>query len=68
MGRQFTVPYALYRSQGIINPFLAEQTFFTEDDLELLFTALENSFQFDASSARPAGSMAARGRFCFQAR
>ena len=66
MGRKFTVPYALYRCQGVMNPFLAEQTFFTEDDLELLFTALENSFQFDASSARPAGSMAARGLFVFK--
>lgn len=78
MGRKFTVPYALYRCQGLINPFLAEQTFFTEgtnrgekksddgSDLELLFNALENSFQFDASSARPAGSMAARGLFVFR--
>ncbi len=77
-GRKFTVPYALYRCQGIINPFLAEQTFFTEgtnrgekngddgSDLELLFSALENCFQFDASSARPAGSMAARGLFVFK--
>ncbi|MFN2509258.1 MAG: type I-C CRISPR-associated protein Cas7/Csd2 [Chthoniobacterales bacterium] len=66
MGRKFTVPYALYRCHGIINPFLAEQTFFTNDDLELLFEALINSFQFDASSARPAGSMAARELIVFQ--
>ena len=25
MGRKFTVPYALYRSQGFVNPFLAER-------------------------------------------
>lgn len=66
MGRKFTVPYALYRSQGMINPFLAEQTHFTDDDLELFFTALENAFEFDASAARPAGSMAARGLFVFK--
>lgn len=66
MGRKFTVPYALYRSQGMINPFLAEQTHFSEDDLELFFTALENAFEFDASAARPAGSMAARGLFVFK--
>lgn len=66
MGRKFTVPYALYRCHGIINPFLAAQTHFTEDDLELLFTALENAFQFDASAARPAGSMAARALIVFK--
>ncbi|MBA3353581.1 MAG: type I-C CRISPR-associated protein Cas7/Csd2 [Blastocatellia bacterium] len=66
MGRKFTVPYALYRCHGIINPFLAEQTHFTDDDLELLFTAIENAFQFDASAARPAGSMAARAVIVFK--
>lgn len=57
IGRKFTVPYGLYRARGFINPFLAEQTGFSEDDKELLFQALENAFQFDQSAARPAGSM-----------
>ena len=57
MGRKFTVPYGLYLAKGFVNPFLAEQTGFDDDDLELLFTALENAFQFDQSAARPAGSM-----------
>ena len=35
MGRKFTVPYALYRVYGVVNPFLAEQTGFSEDDLNL---------------------------------
>jgi len=60
MGRKFTVPYALYRTHGFVNPFLAKQTGFTEDDLELLWESLKNAFQFDQSAARPAGSMAAR--------
>ena len=64
MGRKFTVPYALYRTHGTVNPFLADQTGFTEEgedsDLELLFQSLEKAFDFDASAARPAGSMAAR--------
>lgn len=66
MGRKFTVPYALYQTHGFVNPFLAEQTGFSEDDLELFFTALENAFQFDQSAARPAGSMAPRGLLVFK--
>jgi CRISPR-associated protein Csd2 len=66
MGRKFTVPYALYRCQGFINPFLADQTGFSDDDRELLFTALENAFQFDQSAARPAGSMTPRGLLVFE--
>ncbi len=66
MGRKFTVPYALYQTHGFINPFLAQQTGFSEADLELFFTALENAFQFDQSAARPAGSMAPRGLLVFK--
>lgn len=66
MGRKFTVPYALYRCHGFVNPFLAEQTGFSDDDLELYFQALENAFQFDQSAARPPGSMAPRGLFVFK--
>lgn len=66
MGRKFTVPYGLYRTQGFINPFLADQTGFSDDDLELLFTALENAFQFDQSAARPAGSMTPRALIVFK--
>ena len=66
MGRKFTVPYALYKAQGFVNPFLARQTGFSDDDLELLFNALENAFQFDQSAARPAGSMAPRALIIFK--
>ena len=66
MGRKFTVPYGLYKAQGFVNPFLAEQTGFTDDDLELLFQSLENAFQFDQSAARPAGSMSPRGLIIFK--
>ncbi|MES2708188.1 MAG: type I-C CRISPR-associated protein Cas7/Csd2 [Verrucomicrobiota bacterium] len=66
MGRKFTVPYGLYRAHGFVNPFLAEQTGFSDDDLELLFQSLENAFQFDQSAARPAGSMAPRGLLIFK--
>lgn len=66
MGRKFAVPYALYRAQGFINPFLAAQTGFSDEDRKLLFTALENAFQFDQSAARPAGSMNPRGLLIFE--
>ena len=66
MGRKFTVPYAVYRAHGLVNPFLAEQTSFSDDDLQLLWEALENAFQFDQSAARPAGSMNARGLIVFE--
>ncbi|MEX0887388.1 MAG: type I-C CRISPR-associated protein Cas7/Csd2 [Phycisphaeraceae bacterium] len=64
MGRKFTVPYALYRVHGYINPHLAggngsaaRGTGFCEDDLELLKEAINRLFEFDASAARPPGSM-----------
>ncbi|MBC2595162.1 type I-C CRISPR-associated protein Cas7/Csd2 [Ruficoccus amylovorans] len=66
IGRKFTVPYGLYRCHGFINPFLAAQTGFGEEDRELLFQALENAFQFDQSAARPAGSMNPRGLLVFE--
>lgn len=66
MGRKFSVPYALYRAHGFINPFLATQTGFSDEDRELLFTALENAFQFDQSAARPAGSMSPQGLLIFE--
>jgi CRISPR-associated protein Csd2 len=66
MGRKFTIPYALYRTHGFINPFLADQTGFDDADLEFFFNALENAFQFDASAARPAGSMSPRSLLVFK--
>ncbi|MBX3743507.1 MAG: type I-C CRISPR-associated protein Cas7/Csd2 [Akkermansiaceae bacterium] len=66
MGRKFTVPYGLYKAHGFVNPFLAKQTGFGDEDLELLFQALENAFQFDQSAARPAGSMSPRSLIVFK--
>ena len=66
IGRKFTVPYGLYRTHGFVNPFLAKQTGFNDDDLELLFQSLENAFQFDQSAARPAGSMSPRKLILFK--
>ena len=66
IGRKFTIPYGLYKAHGFINPFLAEKTGFNEQDLSLLWESLIHAFQFDASAARPAGSMNARRLIVFQ--
>lgn len=72
MGRKATVPYALYRAYGFVSAALAERadgrrvqgTGFTEDDLALLWTALENMFEHDRSAAR--GLMSTRALVVFE--
>ncbi len=64
MGRKHTVPYGLYVAHGFVSAFLAKQTGFGEDDLALLWEALENMFEHDRSAAR--GEMATRGLYVFE--
>jgi CRISPR-associated protein Csd2 len=64
MGRKFTVPYGIYRSHGFVSASLAQQTGFSEDDLELLWEALRSMFEHDRSAAR--GQMATRGLYVFE--
>ena len=64
MGRKFTVPYGLYRAHGFISAPLANQTGFSEEDLELFWEALENMFEHDHSAAR--GSMSTRKLIVFE--
>ncbi len=64
MGRKFTVPYALYRCHGFVNPYLADKTGFSEDDLELFWTSLIQMFELDRSAAR--GQMAPRALIIFE--
>jgi CRISPR-associated protein Csd2 len=64
MGRKNIVPYGLYRMEGFISASLAEQTGFSEDDLNLLWDALINMFEHDHSAAR--GKMNARKLFVFK--
>ncbi|MGX2040923.1 type I-C CRISPR-associated protein Cas7/Csd2 [Methylocaldum sp. MU1018] len=64
MGRKHTVPYGLYVAHGFVSAFLAKQTGFSGDDLELLWQALENMFEHDRSAAR--GEMATRGLYVFE--
>ena len=64
MGRKHTVPYGLYRAHGFVSAFLAKQTGFGTDDLELLWQALTQMFEHDRSAAR--GQMATRGLYVFK--
>ena len=64
MGRKHTVPYGLYRAHGFVSAFLADQTGFSPDDLELLLKALEDMFEHDRSAAR--GQMSTRGLYVFK--
>lgn len=63
-GRKFTIPYGLYCCHGFISAHLAQQTGFSEEDLELFFTALEQMFDHDRSASR--GEMATRALLVFK--
>lgn len=62
--RKAIVPYGLYRVHGFISAPLAEQTGFSEDDLQLLWDALSNMFDHDRSASR--GEMATRKLIVFK--
>lgn len=64
MGRKATIPYGLYVCHGFISSNLAQQTGFTEDDLQLFFEALQNMFDLDRSAAR--GLMSAQKLIVFR--
>ena len=64
MGRKHVVPYAVYRAEGYVSAPLAMQTGFSQDDLELLWQALEQMFEHDRSAAR--GKMATRRLIVFE--
>jgi len=64
MGRKFTVPYGLYRSHGFVSAHLADQTGFSQEDLDLFWEALQNMFEHDRSAAR--GLMSTRGVIVFE--
>lgn len=65
MGRKSFVSYGLYRAEGFVSALLAEKvTGFSEDDLELLWTAIINMFENDRSAAR--GKMCMRKLYVFK--
>ena len=65
MGRKYVVPYGLYRCEGFVSANLARKTTgFSEEDLELLWSAIINMFEHDHSAAR--GKMAVRSLIVFK--
>jgi len=65
MGRKNTIPYALFRAYGFINPFLARDTGFSQADLDLLWAALKGiMWEIDRSASR--GLMCTRGLYVFE--
>ncbi len=63
MGRKALVPYGLYRAHGFFNPHFARQTGVTDEDLGLVWQALQQMWDLDRSAAR--GMMACRGLYIF---
>ena len=64
MGRKATVPYGLYVCHGFVSANLAQQTGFSEEDLELFWDALKIMFDIDRSAAR--GLMSAQELIVFK--
>lgn len=64
MGRKQYIPYGLYRVEGFVSSSLAEKTGFSQEDLDLFFSALMNMFENDRSAAR--GLMSSRKLFVFK--
>ena len=65
MGRKYIVPYGLYRVEGYVSANLARKTTgFSQEDLDLLWTAILNMFENDHSAAR--GKMAVRELIVFK--
>lgn len=65
IGKKSVVPYALYRAEGYISAALANKlTDLSEEDVELLWTAIINMFEDDHSAAR--GKMCMRRLYVFK--
>lgn len=65
MGRKSVIPYALYRAEGYISAALANKvTDLSDEDVELLWTAIMNMFENDHSAAR--GKMCMRKLIVFK--
>lgn len=64
MGRKSIVAYGLYQMHGFISAKLAEKTGFSDEDLETLWTALQQMFEHDHSAAR--GEMTTRKLIVFK--
>lgn len=65
MGKKSIISYGLYRAEGYISASLAQKvTGFSEEDAELLWSAIINMFENDRSAAR--GKMCLRKLYVFK--
>ena len=65
MGKKSVIPYGLYRAEGYVSAMQAQKvTGFSEEDIELLWTAILNMFEEDHSAAR--GKMCLRRLYIFK--
>jgi CRISPR-associated protein Csd2 len=64
MGRKYTIPYGLYRAHGFVSAHLANQTGFSQEDLDLFWKAMQEMFEHDHSAAR--GLMCTRKLVVFE--
>lgn len=64
MGRKALIPYGLFVGKGFVSAHLAQETHFSEADLDLLWEALLNMYEHDRSASK--GLMATRKLFVFK--
>ncbi len=64
MGRKSLIPYGLFEGRGFISAHLAQQTGFSDEDLELLWESILNMYEHDRSSSK--GFMATRKLIVFK--
>ncbi len=64
MGRKAIIPYGLFIGKGFVSANLAEQTGFSDDDIKLLWDAIENMYEHDRSASK--GLMSVRRLYVFK--
>lgn len=65
MGTKHYVDFGVYKVKGSINPYFADKTGFSVEDVSVIKEALRTLFVNDSSSARPDGSMEVKQLFWF---
>ncbi len=64
IGRKHVIPYGMFMVKGYVNGCFAEKSGFSDQDLETLWAALRDMFEFDRSAAR--AGMTARDLIVFE--
>lgn len=67
MGSKYRIDRSAYVIKGSVSPYLGDKSGLTQADVEALKDALTNIFTYDASAARPAGTMEVAELYWFDA-